>query len=156
LERISQVASTGIAVASQVNAYADLDTSIIAHNHASKSPDLAGTFVITSPNLIQDPSGNVTFLEEISPTQQTLKLGYPQDPYHDEHSFIISRLSPDLDPLNESIGPTPIYALKKNSPAVGQLNNTMCIDIGISTDQRGKPRPQKPGGNCDIGAYEFS
>lgn len=61
-----------------------------------------------------------------------------------------SGVDPKLGPLADNGGPTETMALLAGSPA---------IDHGatipsITTDQRGGPRPQPPGGAYDIGAYE--
>lgn len=52
-----------------------------------------------------------------------------------------------LMPLGDYGGPTLVHALSIDSPAIDAA-----ADSGLSTDQRGVPRPQ--GGADDIGAYE--
>jgi hypothetical protein len=58
-----------------------------------------------------------------------------------------------LGGLKDNGGPTKTHALKIGSPAV---NAVPFSDPGCTgTDQRGVSRPQPPGGNCDIGAFEL-
>lgn len=59
-------------------------------------------------------------------------------------------VSPQLGPLADNGGPTQTMALLSGSPAV----DAGATISGISTDQRGGPRPEPPGGAFDIGAYE--
>ncbi len=59
-------------------------------------------------------------------------------------------VNPELGPLADNGGPTQTMALVANSPAV----DAGATITAISTDQRGFPRPQPPGGAFDIGAYE--
>ena len=58
---------------------------------------------------------------------------------------------PRLDPLNDNGGPTQTHALKPNSPAKDAATGTC-----MAADQRGEPRPFPAGGECDLGAYEYS
>jgi hypothetical protein len=57
-------------------------------------------------------------------------------------------------------GPTQTIALKPSSPAIDAIPEASCVDSNgdrVSTDQRGRPRPDPsdgPNGPCDIGAYE--
>lgn len=53
-----------------------------------------------------------------------------------------------LLPLGDYGGPTPVHALDTDSPALDAAG-----DSGLSTDQRGVPRPQGPAD--DIGAFEL-
>ena len=55
---------------------------------------------------------------------------------------------PLLGPLADNGGDTQTYALLSGSPAIDAAG---CLG-GVTTDQRGIPRPQ--GSQCDIGAYE--
>jgi parallel beta-helix repeat protein len=57
-----------------------------------------------------------------------------------------------LDPLADNGGPTETHALVAGSPAIDAVPNVNC---NVATDQRGVPRPQPTGGNCDIGAFEY-
>lgn len=64
--------------------------------------------------------------------------------------------NPMLGPLANNGGPTQTLALTPASPAIDAGS---CTDAGgnpVSTDQRGEPRPQPPGGACDIGAFEYA
>jgi hypothetical protein len=49
-------------------------------------------------------------------------------------------------------GPTKTRALKPGSPAVNAVPSSDPACTG--TDQRGVTRPQPPGSDCDIGAFE--
>jgi len=53
--------------------------------------------------------------------------------------------------VNEEIDAMETMALEPGSPAIDHGTNEGCPQ----TDQRGAPRPQPPGGICDIGAVEF-
>jgi hypothetical protein len=57
-----------------------------------------------------------------------------------------------LDPLADNGGPTETHALVPGSPAIDYIPTGQC---NVATDQRGVPRPQPTGGNCDVGAFEF-
>jgi len=52
-------------------------------------------------------------------------------------------------------GPTKTLALASGSLAVDQIPLDACHINGITTDQRGKKRPDKNETACDIGAYEY-
>jgi hypothetical protein len=58
--------------------------------------------------------------------------------------------APLLGPLQDNGGSTLTRALLAGSPAIDAGDNSACP----GTDQRGVPRPQPPGGKCDIGAFE--
>jgi predicted outer membrane repeat protein len=60
---------------------------------------------------------------------------------------------PRLDPLDDNGGPTQTHALKPNSPAKDAATGA-CPPP--AEDQRGEPRPYPTGGECDLGAYEYS
>ena len=69
----------------------------------------------------------------------------------------LQNTDPKLGPLQNNGGPTFTQALLAGSPAIDAGNPNGCTDgngILLTTDQRGYPRPEKPGGRCDIGAYE--
>ncbi len=51
--------------------------------------------------------------------------------------------------LADNGGPTRTHALVNASPAIDAGE---CDELG--TDQRGEPRPETPGGRCDMGAFE--
>ena len=61
-----------------------------------------------------------------------------------------SSVDPMLGPLASNGGPTQTMALLAGSPAIDKA----AAIPAITTDQRGGPRPQPPGGTDDIGAYE--
>jgi hypothetical protein len=67
----------------------------------------------------------------------------------------MSQTNPKLSPLQNNGGPTFTQALLSGSPALEKGNNIVCTGSLVnSLDQRGKPRPNPPGTNCDIGAFE--
>jgi hypothetical protein len=63
-----------------------------------------------------------------------------------------------LGPLQNNGGATQTQALLSGSPAIDAGNPSGCTDGQgrlLTTDQRGKPRPDKEdSGSCDMGAYE--
>jgi len=61
-----------------------------------------------------------------------------------------SSVDPMLGPLASNGGPTQTMALLAGSPGIDKA----AAIPAITTDQRGGPRPQPPGGTDDIGAYE--
>ncbi len=61
-------------------------------------------------------------------------------------------VAPKLGALADNGGPTQTMALQIGSPAIDAGTGV----ASISTDQRGGPRPQPPGGSPDIGAYEYA
>jgi hypothetical protein len=68
-----------------------------------------------------------------------------------------SGVNPLLGPLQDNGGPTNTHALLVSSPAIDHIPiGTNGCGTTITTDQRGVSRPQPSGGDCDIGAYEFS
>ena len=63
-------------------------------------------------------------------------------------------VDPNLGPLANNGGPTPTHAIQV-SPAVDAGDPAGCsdaMDVALTVDQRGKPRPD--GSACDIGAFE--
>jgi uncharacterized repeat protein (TIGR01451 family) len=68
--------------------------------------------------------------------------------------------TPGLGPLADNGGSTQTRALLAGSAAIDKIPLASCTDqssptpLAVATDQRGVPRPQPAGGNCDIGAYE--
>ena len=114
---------------------ATLGNSILAGNSAPTGPDCNGTITSTGHDLIQvpctitgDATGNVT--------GQAAGLG----------------------PLAGNGGPTQTHAALPGSPAVDAGDPGVPGSGGTAceaTDQRGKSRPQPPGGLCDIGAFEL-
>jgi hypothetical protein len=64
---------------------------------------------------------------------------------------------PGLGALADNGGSTQTRLPQANSPLIDAVPNTSCQDdgaSGITTDQRGFPRPEVTGGLCDIGAVE--
>jgi hypothetical protein len=70
----------------------------------------------------------------------------------------LNNTDPKLGPLNSNGGPTPTQALLSGSPAIDAGRPSGCTDgqgYLLTTDQRGKPRPNiEDTGGCDMGAYE--
>jgi uncharacterized repeat protein (TIGR01451 family) len=72
----------------------------------------------------------------------------------------VTTATPGLGPLAANGGPTQTMALLPGSPAIDAIPIAECTDQStptpqpVTTDQRGVPRPQPAGGNCDIGAFE--
>ncbi|CAK8720013.1 Polymorphic outer membrane protein repeat-containing protein [Candidatus Electrothrix gigas] len=62
-------------------------------------------------------------------------------------------LSAILSPLANNGGPTQTHALVPGSPA---LDLDAACSTGLTTDQRGYPRPGTEGTKCDAGAFESS
>jgi len=114
---------------------ADIANSIIAGNNGGPS-DVQGALNSFDYNLIQDTNGCTI-------TNLTAHNIYNQDP--------------KLGPLADLGGPTPTHALSFDSPAIDAGHGG-----GLTTDQRGLPRPiDDPnvanaggGDGSDIGAYE--
>jgi hypothetical protein len=111
--------------------------SIVAGNHASSHPDIAGTLTTGGYNLFQDTSG-ATF----------------NDPDNKHSTDLVGVKLPNLgiDPqLKANGGLTQTLALLAGSPAIDAIPPADCV--AVTTDQRGVKRPQ--GRGCDIGAYEY-
>ena len=83
-------------------------------------------------------------LEDDAAVQNSTQSCRDLDPYRSVS------VDPMLGPLASNGGPTQTMALLAGSPAI---DNAAAIPA-ITTDQRGGPRPQPPGGTDDIGAYE--
>ncbi len=60
-----------------------------------------------------------------------------------------------LQPLANNGGPTDTYALSGDSPAIDVTGDCTGVAGGVSTDQRGLPRPTSGDQTCDAGAYEL-
>jgi hypothetical protein len=58
--------------------------------------------------------------------------------------------NPMLEQLRNNGGPTETMALRPSSAAIDRVPNARCPAV----DQRGKSRPDRHEGSCDIGAYE--
>ncbi len=108
---------------------------IVALNTGGSSPDVSGTVSSGGYNLIGNTSGSTGF----GATGDQLNV------------------NPLLGPLQDNGGPTPTMALLLGSPAIDQGKS-----FGLTTDQRGEPRPfdwpsvpNATGGDAsDIGAFE--
>jgi predicted outer membrane repeat protein len=62
-----------------------------------------------------------------------------------------------LGTLQNNGGPTSTMALLPGSVAIDRVPEAMCVDaegLPLTTDQRGKPRPETGGDSCDVGAFE--
>ncbi|MCX6925361.1 MAG: CSLREA domain-containing protein, partial [Verrucomicrobia bacterium] len=113
-----------------------LFSSIVAGNSAASSPDCDGIVNSQDYNLIGNTNGCTI-------TNLTAHNIYNQDPF--------------LSPLANNGGPTPTHALLPGSPAIDRGSSG-----GLTTDQRGQPRPidfptianAGGGDGSDIGAYE--
>jgi hypothetical protein len=127
--------------------------SIVAGNHASSDPDIAGSLTTLGYNLVGDPSG-ATFLGPPK-VQSTDVLGIP---------LTKLGIDPMLQDHGRSVRPhTWIHALLPGSPAIDAIPLQYCQVQGIFnsrsrmyTDQRGVKRPDENESACDIGAYESS
>ncbi|OWY63026.1 hypothetical protein B7486_55300, partial [cyanobacterium TDX16] len=62
-----------------------------------------------------------------------------------------SGLHPQLAPLAENGGLTPTHRPVLDSPALDVVPEAQCLYQG---DQRAEPRPDRPGGSCDLGSVE--
>ena len=112
----------------------DTLNSIVGKNSAPNSPDCSGIINSLDFNLIGNTNGATI-------TGVTTHNIYGQDPL--------------LGPLADNGGPTRTHALLPGSPAIDRGSSG-----GLTTDQRGQPRPVRfpaclsPGDGSDIGAYE--
>ena len=64
----------------------------------------------------------------------------------------------NLAPLADNGGPTETRALRPGSVAIDVIPGAACIDSDgelLTTDQRGRPRPEPGGSMCDVGAFEL-
>ena len=125
---------------------ARIGNSIIARNSATAAePDAGGVFISDGYNFIGARTGN---------NGGGLTNGVNQD----QVGTTNAPLDPLLGPLQDNGGPTPTMALQAGSPALDQGSSS-----GLSTDQRGAPRPfdlatlpNAVGGvGSDIGAFEL-
>jgi len=119
--------------------------SIVASNTAAAtSPDVGSfaAFASGGYNLIGKTNGSSGFINGIN---------------QDQVGSVASPLDPLLGPLQDNGGPTPSMALLLGSPAIDQGKS-----FGLTTDQRGEPRPfdwpsisnATGGDGSDIGAFE--
>ncbi len=65
-----------------------------------------------------------------------------------------ANVNPLLGPLQDNGGPTFTQALGTGSPAIGVVPAGVFAGLGLSTDQRGLPRPGLGKTAGDVGAYE--
>jgi hypothetical protein len=69
--------------------------------------------------------------------------------------FSIPMGNAKLGSLQNNGGPTDTHALLASSDAIDEGDNDICDAIPVlAEDQRGVPRPQPAGGDCDLGAFE--
>lgn len=100
--------------------------------------DTSGEFLTSNGNNLEDDSAANS--QGVTPS---CEFTQPSDQ---------SGVDPKLGPLANNGGPTQTMALQPGSPAIDHGATI----ASITTDQRGGPRPQPPGGAYDIGAYEAS
>lgn len=131
-------AAAGGGINNNLGTDVDVTDSILADNSsAGGGGNCDGPVISAGYNLSNDPAD-----------QNTCSLTGPGD---------LVGASPGLGPLMTNGGPTDTEALLSGSPAIDAGNPAGCTDLvgdTLTTDQRGVPRPQPPGGHCDIGAYE--
>jgi hypothetical protein len=65
--------------------------------------------------------------------------------------FDVTAAELNLGPLQDYGGPTETHALLPGSPAINRIPEADCE---VNTDQRGEPRPEPGGTDCDVGAFE--
>jgi len=70
------------------------------------------------------------------------------DPNKDDQ---VDVADPGLGPLQDNGGPTMTHALGAGSVAIDHIP---AVDCGVTTDQRGEPRPETGGDACDVGSFE--
>jgi hypothetical protein len=112
-----------------------LRNTILAGNSASTGPDCVGTLTSGGYNLLGNDSGCVF----------TPATG-------DQVGTAASPIDPTLGPLQDNGGPTYTQALLAGSPAIDVVSQAHLA--GLTTDQRGLPRPNNGETVGDIGAYE--
>lgn len=118
--------------------------SIVALNTATTSnPDAAGTFSFSTYNLIGVVGSAVGFVNGVDGNIVGTS-GSPIDPL--------------LGTLQNNGGPTPTLAVLAGSQAIDAGSNAIAAIVGLTTDQRGKPRVKDGDGNgsviVDMGAFE--
>jgi len=112
-----------------------LRNTILARNNAPTGADCSGTLTSGGYNLLSDNSGCVF----------TPVTG-------DQVGTATSPIDPKLGPLQDNGVPTATQALSDTSPAIDVVPQTHLA--GLTTDQRGLPRPDNGETTGDIGAYE--
>jgi len=122
----------GISIANTNSLSTTLTNSILALNNAPRGPDCNGAFTSGGYNVVGSTSGGCA----------------PSGGMGD-----VTNRDPRLGPLRDNGGPTLTRALLPDSPAIDLVSPASCA--GLTTDQRGFPRPFPVGGACDAGAYEY-
>ena len=129
----------------QDTGHAQIRASIVAGNDAHSSPDISGSLTSYGYNLFQDNSGATFNPSTQHSTDKMLSV-------NDLTSLFASPVG-----LRYNNGTTKTLALAPDSYAIDQIPLDACLINGITTDQRGMPRPDRKGEQfCDIGAYESS
>jgi hypothetical protein len=120
-----------------------VSNTIVAGNSGNTAPDAEGTFSSGGFNLIGIADQSVGFSSSNTPPDQAGTAGSPVNPL--------------LGPFQNNGGRTATMALLFGSPAIDQGKS-----FGLTTDQRGEPRPfdwplvanAAGGDGSDIGAFE--
>jgi len=123
---------------------------ILVNNKAATYPSSYGEITSDGYNLIQDRSTVHIIENRVPGTDISVS---PQD---------LAAIFPTHGQLQNNGGPTKTYALLANqsNPAIDKIPHADChltislFNADITTDQRGKPRPDGKETMCDIGAYE--
>ena len=137
-------ADIAVAAGSSQHSQVTISNSIVAGDHPSTGPDISGMLTSRGYNVFQDNSG-ASFDPSMAALHRTDKLLSAND---------LFRLFVSPVGLRNNGGPTATYALAPNSPAIDAIPLANCHINGITTDQRGFPRPDGNERTCDIGAYE--
>ncbi len=122
-----------------------LANTIVAGNHATSDPDVAGGFFSEGYNLFGDATGLTYDPASVTTGDQTAVA------------------NPHLGALGDNGGPTQTHALLAGSPAIDAGNPAASDGTGFDcrpTDQIGTTRPVDGDGSgtarCDIGAFEVA
>jgi hypothetical protein len=157
------------------NGTVNLVNTTVSHNTASSGGGLyiedgtaALTFTTVASNTVAGGGGGIHFISGTITVRNSIlafngvadcdgatltSSGYSLE-YGDTCGLTAATDLTNTKPLLGSLvndGGSLIHPLLPGSPAI---DAGLCI-AGTTTDQRGAPRPQVPGGKCDIGAYEF-
>lgn len=134
----------GITVKSGSTATVTLANTLVASNtSAMNKPDLSGNYISGGYNLIGSIDGSTGITNGIN---------------SDIAGTNTAPIDAHIGTLGYYGGNTQTIPLLPGSPAIDWIPvvNGSCNDTGITMDQRGVSRPYPPGGNCDIGAFEFN